>query len=332
MIDAGATSDPVISTDLTRMLGIRHPVLNAPMGDTAGGELAAAVTRAGGLGFIGGGYGDRDWLERELDRARGSRVGVGFVVFSLDSDDGALRDALDAAPVAVQLSFGDPRPFADAVHAAGALLLCGVATDDEVTAALDAGADVLVAQGSDAGGHGRRGPSTMATVPRVRELAGGVPIVAAGGIGDGRALVAALALGADGVSMGTRFLATDEAITVASERAAVLAARASDTVRTDVFDVLRGPPWPEGHDGRVVRNGLVDAWESGSGEAWTAERYRAAAAADVGLRPVWAGESVGVVDRIGPAGEVMEVLMDEVRATFESMDADRRDAAVGVAS
>ncbi|MBS1838145.1 MAG: nitronate monooxygenase [Actinobacteria bacterium] len=323
---------PVLSTRLTRLLGVRHPVLNAPMGDTAGGRLAAAVTAAGGLGLIGGGYGDRAWLERELEAAGGSRIGVGFVTFALVHDAAALHAALDAGPAAVQLSFGDPRPHADAVHAAGAMLLCGVHTPEEVDRAVEAGADVLVAQGSDAGGHGRRGPSTMAVLPSIRDRVGDLPVVAAGGIGDGRGVVAALALGADGVSMGTRFLATAEAITTAAERRAVLEARATDTVRTDVIDVVRGPAWPTGHDGRVLRNRLVDEWESGCGPERAAQRFSAADVDDVSVQPVWAGESVGVIHAIGTVEVVMEEIMDEVARTTGMLAAMRADRAAEVTS
>lgn len=318
--DAPVGVDAILSTRLTRLLGVRHPVLNAPMGDTAGGRLAAAVTAGGGLGFVGGGYGDRAWLDRELDLSAGARIGVGFVTFALESDDGALRAALDARPAAVQLSFGDPRPHADAVHAAGALLLCGVQTADEVDLALEADADVLVAQGSDAGGHGRRGPSTMAVLPSLRDRVGDVPIVAAGGIGDGRGLLAALALGADGASMGTRFLATDEAITTAPERRAVVAASAFDTVRTEAFDIVRGPSWPADHDGRVVRNRFVDEWESGCDLELATQRYSASAADDVDVRPVWAGESVGVVHGIGRAADVLEAIMAEVSVALRALE------------
>lgn len=315
----GSVPGAVLETRLTGLLGVRHPVLNAPMGDTAGGRLAAAVSSAGGLGLIGGGYGDPAWLERELAIAGDARVGVGFVVFALSGRDATLRTALDAHPVAVQLSFGDPRPHAEAVHAAGALLLCGVSSAEEVDQALDAGADALVVQGSDAGGHGRRGPSTSALLPSIRDRVGEMPLVSAGGIGDGRGLVAALALGADGVSMGTRFLATTESIAAPAELRSVVTASAADTVRTDVFDVVRGPAWPEGHDGRVVRNHLVDEWESGCGVDRAAATFAAAGEGDVSALPVWAGESVGVVHEVGRTADVMEEIMRAVVQTSERL-------------
>lgn len=320
----------VFSTRLTRLLDLVHPVMNAPMGDTAGGRLAAAVSAAGGLGMLGGGYADRTWLERELRLIGDARIGVGFVTFALDRDPDALRTALDAAPVAVQLSFGDPRPYAEDVHAAGAALMCGVQTGAEVALAIEAGADVLVAQGGDAGGHGRSGPSTAAVLPFVRALAGDRPVVAAGGVGDGRGLVAALALGADGVSMGTRFLATVEAINTDAELRSVLTAAASDTVRTDVFDVVRGPAWPDGHDGRVVRNRLVDEWERGCGVDAAAQEYSASDPDDAEVRPVWAGESVGLVDAVESAARVVEVLMSQALVAVQALDAARVEP-VGVA-
>jgi len=311
--------DALFSTAMTRLFDIDHPVLNAPMGDTAGGLLAAAVTRSGGLGFIGGGYGDPSWLEPQLALVRGTRFGVGFVTFALADDDSALRSALAAKPVAVQLSFGDPRPYARRVHDAGALLVCGVGTEAEVATALEAGADALVAQGAGAGGHGRPGPSTMAVVGSVEEHADGRPVIAAGGFGDGRGLVAALSLGAAGVSMGTRFLATTEAITAPAELATVLAAGAADTVRTDVFDVVRGPAWPDGHDGRVVRNEIVEHWEAGCGLDRATEMYAAGADDDFGTRPVWAGEGVGAIRSVRPAADVMHQLMSDAAATLRTL-------------
>lgn len=309
----------MITTPITTLLGIRHPILLAPMGDTAGGRLAAAVSAAGGLGLIGGGYADPDWLTTELAAAGDACVGVGFITFALDQRPGALRLALDTHPPAIQLSFGDPRPYARRVHDAGALLVCGVGTEAEVATALEAGADALVAQGAGAGGHGRPGPSTMAVVGSVEEHADGRPVIAAGGFGDGRGLVAALSLGAAGVSMGTRFLATTEAITAPAELATVLAAGAADTVRTDVFDVVRGPAWPDGHDGRVVRNEIVEHWEAGCGLDRATEMYAAGADDDFGTRPVWAGEGVGAIRSVRPAADVMHQLMSDAAATLRTL-------------
>lgn len=305
------TPEPTIVTPLTRLMGIRHPVVLAPMDETANGQLAAAVSRAGGLGLIGGGYADPDWLTAQLEAVGDARVGVGFITFALDGRPEALRVALEARPVVVQLSFGDPRPHAEAVKAAGALLMCGVQTPDEVTRAVEAGADVLVAQGRDAGGHGRPDLGTMALIPSVVDEVAPIPVVAAGGIADGRGLAAALMLGAAGVTMGTRFLASTAATSNPAEAAGLLAARAVDTVRTDAFDVVRGPAWPDGHDGRVVASSFTEEWARHRDQVRSGERYRASAPHDYDVRPLWAGEGVGLIDSIETPEAIIESMMTE---------------------
>lgn len=210
-----------ISTPLTALLGVRHPVMLAPMGDTAGGRLAAAVSEAGGFGLIGGGYAGPQWLAAELTAAGDARVGVGVITFALDQRPDTLRLALDAHPPAIQLSFGDPRPYADAIHAGGALLICQVQTPDEIALAVAAGADAIVAQGQDAGGHGRPDRGTIGLIPSVVDSVAPLPVVAAGGIADGRGLAAALMLGAAGITMGTRFLASTAAESSPAEAAAL---------------------------------------------------------------------------------------------------------------
>ncbi len=325
----GATSGETgpaarIATAITERFGIRHPILLAPMGDTAGGPLAAAVSRGGGLGMVGGGYADPVWVQRELEAVGDVPVGIGFITFALAERPEALWVALEARPVAVQLAFGDPRPFADDVLASGATLICCVHTDEEVAVALDAGAQVLVAQGRDAGGHGRPDRGTMALVPSVVDRAGDVPVVAAGGIVDGRGVAAAIALGAAGVSMGTRFVPTPESISTEKERAGLVVARGQDTVRTPAVDVVRGPAWPEGHDGRIVANQLVERYDSlgGDPDALEALRgdYARSAPDDYSLRPLWGGEGLDLVNDVRPAAELVE----EIGA-----DAARRLAAVG---
>ena len=119
---------PFLKTALTELLGIEHPILLAPMGSVAGGRLAAAVTRAGGLGLIGSGYADGDAVRRELTAAGNTPVGVGFITWALDRRPEALDAALTSKPPAVMLSFGDPAPYADAIHAAGSRLICQVTT------------------------------------------------------------------------------------------------------------------------------------------------------------------------------------------------------------
>jgi nitronate monooxygenase len=316
-----ASSD-VISTAITSLFDIAHPILSAPMGDTAGGKLAAAVSRAGALGMVGGGYAYTAWLERELADVDDERVGIGFITFALDERPEALRVALDAHPVAIQLSFGDPRPHADAIHANGTPLICGTQTIDDVERALEAGADVILAHGRDAGGHGRPVRGTMALIPSVVDRAGDVPVVAAGGIVDGRGLAAALMLGAAGVSMGTRFFASAEAIANQAERDGLVASVGDDTTRTSVFDVIRGPAWPDGHDGRVVRNRLVNMYVLGGRDPAARERmaeeFRASASDDYSMRPLWAGEGLDLIRDIPSAGSIVEQIAADAAMRIRS--------------
>lgn len=201
------------STAFTEMFGVRYPIALAPMGGSAGGELAAAVSRAGGLGLLGSANGDAEWLAREapIVAATGKPWGVGFLTWSIDVD--AVDVALSYGPGAVMLSFGDPSPYAKRVREAGALLIVQVCDLEEAERAAGLGADVIVAQGTESGGHGAsHGRSTLPFVPAVVDLVAPVPVLAAGGIADGRGVAAALALGASGALIGTRFQATAEAL------------------------------------------------------------------------------------------------------------------------
>ena len=217
-----------LRTAFTELLGLRHPIALAPMGGSAGGALAAAVSDAGGLGLLGAGNGNRDWLARELPTvASGTRGpwGVGFQSWAVDA--ATVEWALESRPHTVMLSFGDPGPLAAPVRASGTVLIIQVTSLDEARRALDLGADVIVAQGTEAGGHGaRHGWSTLAFVPVVADLAAPVPVLAAGGIADGRGVAAALALGAAGALVGTRLLATAEALADPEAKKAIAAGRA----------------------------------------------------------------------------------------------------------
>jgi nitronate monooxygenase len=258
-----------LATEFTELLGVRHPIVLAPMGGSAGGALAAAVSRAGGLGLLGGGQGDRAWLDRELAmvaEGTGSPWGVGFLTWAVDVD--AIERALESGPAAVMLSFGDPGPFADRIRRSGAALIVQVTDLDEARRALDVGADVIVAQGTESGGHGaRRGRSTLSFVPLVVDLAGPVPVLAAGGIADGRGVAAALALGAAGALIGTRFQATAEALVDPAISAAIVAGRGQDTERSDVLDLVRGARWPtDKYTARTLGHPYLDRWRGREAE------------------------------------------------------------------
>ncbi|WP_251982600.1 nitronate monooxygenase [Streptomyces violaceusniger] len=169
--------------------------------------------------------------------------GVGFLSWAIDV--GAVERALEFHPAAVMLSFGDPAPFVDRIRRSGAVLIVQVTDLDEAERALDVGADVIVAQGTESGGHGaRRGRSTLPFVPLVVDLAARVPVLAAGGIADGRGVAAALALGAAGALIGTRFQATAEALVDSSISTALVEGRGQDTERNSVLDIVRGASWP----------------------------------------------------------------------------------------
>ena len=178
-----------IQNRLTQMLGIEHPVLLAPMDIVSGGRLAAAVSQAGGLGLLGGGYGDGDWIDQEWERAGNARIGCGFITWSLANRPHVLERALARRPAAIMLSFGDPRPFAPTIRNAGPRLICQVQTVSQAREAAEAGADVIVAQGTEAGGHDMSEP-LFTLLPQVIDACPGALVVAAGGIADGRGMAA----------------------------------------------------------------------------------------------------------------------------------------------
>lgn len=310
-----------IETALTRLLGITHPILLAPMGSAAGGKLAAAVTHAGGLGLVGSGYADAATVTRELVAAGNARVGVGFITWALDAKPEALRVALDARPAAIMLSFGDPQPYAAKIRDAGSRIICQVQTMAQAEQAVRLGVDVIIAQGRDAGGHSGTTRGTMGFVPAVVDIAGPIPVVAAGGIADGRGLAAALGLGAAGISMGTRFTATRESLWDEAMKSHVIGAGGDQTEQTRVFDIVRGAPWPAHFPGRALRNDFFRRWH-GREEALEAERtiaekgYLGTGANDFSTRVVWAGEGVDLVKDSPSAAEVIERTVAEAAAVL----------------
>lgn len=315
-----------IHNRLTQILGIEHPVLLAPMDIVSGGRLAAAVSQAGGLGLLGGGYGDSDWIDREWALAANARIGCGFITWSLAKHPGLLDGVLVHQPAAVMLSFGDPRPFAPSIRAAGARLICQVQTVAHAREAAEAGADVIVAQGTEAGGHGQVEP-LFTLLPRVVDICPGTPVVAAGGIADGRGLAAAMTLGAEGVLMGTRFYASLEAEGHPEAKQRIVAAQGGQTVRSIVFDLSRRNRWPAPYTGRVLRNLHAERWlgREVELEALAEEVGRDYAAArergDFDVAAVIAGEACALIHDIPPAGEIVA----RVVAEAERLLAPRRD-------
>jgi len=310
----------LLRTRLTERLGIEHPILGAPMAFAAGGRLAAAVTAAGGLGLIGGGYGDGAWLEREFAAAGNARVGCGFITWSLARQPALLDQALAHAPAAVMLSFGDPAPFAPAIRRAGSVLICQVQTLAHAREAIAAGAEVIVAQGTEAGGHGGTRASLTLT-PEVADLlerkSPGTLLVSAGGIADGRGLAAALMLGADGVLVGSRLWASAEALVHQNHHRAAIAASGDDTVRQRATDIVRLYAWPPEFTGRVLRNAFTERWAGredelrGQAEALNATYQAGVAAGDPDNVGVWVGEATGFINTIAPAAELIRSIAAE---------------------
>lgn len=309
-----------LRTRLTERLGIEHPILSAPMAFAAGGRLAAAVTQAGGLGLIGCGYGDAEWIDREFAAAGNARVGGGFITWSLARQAELLDRVLAHAPAAIMLSFGDPAPFAPAIHEAGSALICQVQTVPHARQALRAGADIIVAQGTEAGGHGGT-RATLTLTPEIADLlANESPdtlLVSAGGIADGRGLAAALMLGADGVLVGSRLWASKEALVHPNHHRAAIAASGDDTVRQRAADIVRLYPWPAEFTGRVLRNAFTDRWADREDELrqqaeFLNPTYQAGVAAgDPDNAAVWVGEATGLINRIRPASELIHDMASE---------------------
>jgi nitronate monooxygenase len=308
-----------ISTDLTALLGIRHPVLLAPMDTISGSRLTRAVSEAGGFGILGGGYGDLARLEAETLKLKdfAAPFGIGFITWSLAKQPELLDIALKANPRAVMLSFGDPKPFASRIKATRALLICQVQSEEMARQALDAGADVLIAQGTEAGGHGAS-RTTIDIVPAIVDLvAGRVPVVAAGGLADGRGLAAMLMLGASGVLMGTRFYASVEADGAEQAKRLICAANSGETVRGVVFDWSRKLLWPAPFTARTLINEHARTWTGREIELMQradqiAVDYAAAkAAGNFDVAAVFAGESAGLIHDIPPAAEIVDRIVTE---------------------
>lgn len=307
-----------LDTRLTRSLNIRNPIVLAPMGGASGAKLATAVSRAGGLGLVGASYGDEQWMRTELAPMRELQQpwGVGLVMFTVARNMGLLDLALDYRPDVVALSFGNPADFIPTIHRGGAKAIVQIHELDQAKAAVDAGADALIVQGAEAGGHSlRRG--LLPLLPAVQDLVGDkVPLIAAGGIADGRGVAAALVLGADGVMLGTRFLASEEALPSQAFKRRLIESATSDTVRTRIFDRVRGIEWPEQYSGRAIANRFSDTWLgrdealADAPESVRQDYARAVLADDLEQRVIWAGEVLDLVGDIKPAARIVSDLLE----------------------
>ncbi len=299
-----------IQTRLTDMLSIDHPILSAPMAGVAGGRLAAAVTAGGGLGLIGGGYCDPDWIDHEIEAAGNARVGMGFITWCLDKTPSLLDRAIDRAMPAVMLSFGDERPYARKIKDSGARLICQVQTVEQARRARDSGADIIIAQGTEAGGHGAT-RATLPLVPAVVDAVSPTVVLAAGGIADGRGLAAALALGADGVLMGSRFYGAEESLAPDGGKDRVIHASGDNTLRSSVLDIAREIDWPKPYSLKTLANTFTERWHGNESslmenrEAAVAGYNEAVAAADFDTAAVVVGEAADLINDCAPAADII---------------------------
>ena len=330
-------------TALCDLLGVTHPILNVGFALPAGPELAAAVSNAGGFGVLGGTgqpaalVHERVRRTRELtDRPFGLNVIIAPNITVTAPQAETIAACLADRVAAVVLFWGDPAPYVRPAHDVGANVIVQVGSVVEARRAAAAGADAIIAQGFEAGGHVRGTTSLSAFLPAVVEAVAPLPVLAAGGIADGRGLAAAIALGAQGVSMGTRFVASEECWTRREYKERVVAATADDTVYSrDLFHVN----WPDAPH-RVVRNRVVREWEAAGRPApgakpgegtligvsrrpdgttvdvprYVAAMPTAAFEGDIDLAALWAGESAALVHDIRPAGDIVREIARDADA------------------
>src|SRR5581483_11595976 len=330
--------EPLMRTALCERLGIELPIIQAPMGGVAGPALAAAVSNAGGLGSLPLWRAEIDALRRVVRETRALTQRPFAVNLNLDfPQEERLAACLEEGVSVISFFWRDPSALVRRAKDAGATVLHTVASAADAKRAVDCGVDVVVAQGWEAGGHVRGMVATMALVPAVVDAVAPVPVVAAGGIADGRGLAAALALGAAGAWIGTRFLASHEAAVHPRYRERVLQANETDTVYAEnLFDIR----WPDAPH-RVLRNPTVEAWEAagrppsgrrpGEGDVVAMSRsigpvlrYQshtpgADVEGDIDALPLWAGQGVGLVSKLQPAAEIVREIADEAAAVLRRL-------------
>ncbi len=310
----------MLNTRATELLHIRHPIVLGGMAGHTGPSMVAAVSNAGGLGVQGCAVRTADEIAKLADEIRGltdQPFGLNLLLFR--ADDAAIDSVLAARPAVFSTAWAFPEQDLQTVfsraHEVGAQVMHMVPAVEEAVRAAEAGADLVVAQGTEAGGHAGL-ISTMVLVPLVVRAVAPLPVLAAGGIATGPGLAAALALGAEGAMLGTRFLATLEAPIQEGHKESVVASDGHNTLLTEVPDIAGGFPWP-GAYARVARNQFIEDWSGREGElryrrAEVHERTRSARAAnDSDHYALYMGQSAGLVDNIGPAAEVINQIIKE---------------------
>ena len=311
----------MLRTPVCDLLGIQHPVVQAAIWPATAPELAAAVSNAGGLGSLGAVFTSAESLERQITRLReltNRAFAVNHVVPLLDEDAFALT--LEARPAVVSLALGDPGDLVDRAHAAGTKVIHQVHTVGQARQAAERGVDVIIAQGSEAGGQGlAQGIGVLALIPQVVDAISPLPVLAAGGIADGRGLAAALVLGAQGANIGTRFLASQEASAHEAWKQAILTAESEDAVRFAVWKEIFPPSSSRAYETvpRVIRTPFVSAWHERPDDARReAERLRGEIMSALRQGRTYelvpfTGQTAGLIHDIAPAGEIVRRIVAE---------------------
>ena len=319
----------MLQTRFTDLLGLDFPVMSAPMSNHSGGRLAAAVSLAGGLGTFGGTNDlGPEWLREQIDHIRGQTdrpFGVGFITQLIEYNIINIEIALEERVPVFIFSFADPDPWVARAKEAGAIVICQVQSLELARQAVEAGADALLAQGNEAGGHtGETNllPLLVDLVERYPRL----PVLAAGGITTGRALAGVLGAGGEGASLGTAMLATPEAVEVPeSFKEQVVLSDGQDTTFTRLYDLLGTRPWPDGIAGRVYRNRLVREWDGRDAEilAHREELASDVAAArangDTAASAVYMGQGAGHITSIRPASDVLSDICNGAEAILRDL-------------
>lgn len=332
-----ASPPSLISTPLTTLLGISAPVIQAPIGSFSCPALAAAVSEAGGLGTLALSWDSPSSCREKIEATQAlTRTPFGINLVLEWNQFERLSACLDAGVRIVSFFWGDASPYVARTHEAGAKSIVIVGSSEEARIAADSGADMIVCQGFEAGGHVRGVAGSIALIPSVVDAVAPLPVVAAGGFADGRGLAAALALGASGVWMGTRFAATSESLAHPAFKERLVSSGESDTQYLCLFD----GGWPNAPH-RVLRNSTVDDWNNagrpGHGNRPNEKQNIAVSATGaeifryddmppvMGMMGDWeacalyAGQSTGLIYEVKPAGVLVRDIVHHARQTIESM-------------
>jgi nitronate monooxygenase/enoyl-[acyl-carrier protein] reductase II len=321
----------MLKTPLCDRFGIEVPIILAPVGTCTSAEFAAAVSNAGGLGGIGSLFRPTAAIKRDIDvvrRLTSRPFAINHIPQTLDAE--AFRYTLEARPAVISFALADPGDLVRQAHDVGSLVMLQVTTVAQAVQAAERGVDVIIAQGGEAGGYWGE-VSTMALVPQVVDAVSPIPVVAAGGIFDGRGIAAALMLGAVGVNLGTRFIASTEAPAPEEWKQAITAAKSEDAIKVDVINDISPLPGTEGFHTvpRSLPTAFLDEWSGKREEACRdSDRLRGqiVATTQAGRQHecvLWAGETAGGINEILPVGEIMRRLMAETEAALRRLGRDQ---------